>query len=142
MAVTSLGGGLLADRWIARGAPPIRVRRGFLVAGLTATAAILPTVLLPSTAWALAGLLLSCLAFGVYASNLFSLTQTLAGPDAAGRWTGLQNACGNVMGILSALITGWLVSKTGYFAIAFAAASAACCAGAASFWFLVREDDT
>jgi MFS transporter, ACS family, D-galactonate transporter len=141
MAITSLSGGILADRWIRRGASPIRTRRGFLVSGLSATALVLPATLLPSRGWALAGLLLSCLAFGIYASNLFSLTQTLAGPEAAGRWTGLQNACGNLMGILSSVITGWLVTATGQFAIAFLAASLSCLAGAASFWFLVSEGE-
>jgi len=67
------------------------------------------------------------------------LTQTLAGPEAAGRWTGLQNACGNLAGIASAVFTGWLVAKTGQFAMAFVAASVACLAGAGSFWFLIRE---
>ena len=139
MAFTSLGGGILADRLVARGHAPVPVRRGFLVGGLLTTAVLLPTVLLPGTKPAIAGLLLSCLAFGAYASNLFSLTQTLAGPEASGRWTGLQNACGNFAGIASAVITGWIVSVTGQFAVAFIAASAACLAGAASFGFLVRE---
>jgi MFS family permease len=140
MAIASLSGGVLADRWIGRGASPVRLRRGFLVSGLLATGVLLPTVLLPGIHWALAGLLISCLAFGTYASNLFALTQTLAGPEAAGRWTGLQNACGNLAGIASAVFTGWLVAKTGQFAVAFMAASVACLAGAASFWFLIRED--
>jgi MFS family permease len=139
MAIASLSGGVLADRWIARGAPPVPLRRGFLVCGLITTAVLFPAVLLPGIHWALAALLVACLGFGTYASNLFALTQTLAGPEAAGRWTGLQNACGNLAGIASAVFTGWLVSKTGGFTIAFLAASAACLGGAASFWFLVRE---
>ena len=82
----------------------------------------------------------------IYASNLFSLTQTLAGPGAAGRWTGLQNACGNVAGIVSPILTGWIVGRTGEFRIAFVAASLACLLGASSFGLLVsvpqppRED--
>ena len=79
--------------------------------------------------------------FGIYASNLFSLTQTLAGPEAAGRWTGFQNACGNLAGIVSPMLTGWLVSRTGGFAAAFLAASFACLVGAASFALLVREQE-
>ena len=42
MAVSSMAGGILADRWISRGGVPVRVRRGFLVTGLILTAAILP----------------------------------------------------------------------------------------------------
>jgi len=141
MAVSSLAGGVLADRWISRGGVPVRVRRGFLVTGLILTAAILPCVLLPRIEWAVAGLFVACLAFGIYASNLFSLTQTLAGPEAAGRWTGLQNACGNLAGIVSPMLTAWIVTRTGGFAAAFLAASLACLLGAASFGLLVREQE-
>jgi ACS family D-galactonate transporter-like MFS transporter len=139
MAVSSVSGGVLADRWISRGGSPVRVRKTFLVTGLTLTAVLIPWVLLPRLEWAVAGLLVSCFAFGIYASNLFSLTQTLAGPAAAGRWTGIQNACGNLAGIASPAITGWIVNRTGRFTLAFAAAAVACLAGAASFWFGVRE---
>ena len=140
MAVSSLTCGMLADRLISRGGSAVRVRRGFLVTGLLLTAVCLPTVLLPRVEFAVGGLCLACLVFGIYASNLFSLTQTLAGPEAAGRWTGLQNACGNLAGIVSPILTGWIVGRTGTFAFAFVAAGIACLAGAASFGLLVREE--
>jgi dipeptide/tripeptide permease len=117
------------------------VRKGFLVTGLVMTASLLPTVLLPRIEFAIAGLFLSCCAFGVYASNLFSLTQTLAGPEAAGRWTGLQNAVGNLGGVISPALTGWIIGRTGAFSVAFLAAGVACLLGASSFWLLVRERD-
>jgi MFS family permease len=139
MAVSSIAGGVLSDRLIARGAAPVRVRKGFLVTGLLLAAAAMPTVLLPRVEWALGGLLLTCLVFGIYASNVWSLSQTLAGAEAAGRWTGFQNAFANVAGVVAPALTGWIVMVTGRFAMAFAAAGAACLAGAASFWFLVRE---
>lgn len=125
MAISSISCGLLADRWISRGASPVRVRRGFLVTGLIMTAVLLPSTLLPRIEFAVAGLFMACLSFGIYASNLFSLTQTLAGPEAAGRWTGLQNACGNLAGIVSPVLTGWIVTRTGKFEIAFVAAGTA-----------------
>jgi hypothetical protein len=37
---------------------------------------------------------------GMSASNIWAITQTLAGPYAAGRWTGLQNFVGNLAGSL------------------------------------------
>lgn len=138
MALSSVTCGILADHWISGGASAIKVRRGFLVTGLIATAALLPTTLLPRIEFAVAGLFMACLSFGVYASNLFSLTQTLAGPEAAGRWTGFQNACGNLAGIASPLLTGWIVTRTGKFEIAFVAAGMACLLGACSFGFLIR----
>lgn len=140
MAVSSMTGGILADRWIARGGRPVKVRKVFPVTGLLVTSVILPLVLLPRLEFAVAGLFAACFTFGIYASNLFSLTQTLAGPEAAGRWTGFQNACGNVAGIVSPMLTGWLVTRTGGFTAAFIAASVACLLGAASFGLLVKEE--
>jgi hypothetical protein len=39
------------------------------------------------------------------------------------------------------MIAGWLVARTGHFAIPFLAASISCLAGAASFRFLVCAED-
>lgn len=142
MAVSSVSGGFVSDYFIKQGHPPILVRKAFLSVGLTLTALLLPTVLIPDTRGALAGLYLSCFGFGIYASNLFSLTQALAGSHAAGRWTGVQNCFGNMVGIASAVCTGWLVQKFGNFNFPFIAASAACLLGATSFWVLVREKRT
>lgn len=99
MAVSSLSGGILADGLISRGGSPVKVWKSFLVTGLLLTAAFMSSVLLPRVEWAVAGLLTTCFMFGIYASNLFALTQALAGPSAAGRWTGLQNAFGNLDGL-------------------------------------------
>lgn len=137
MVVSSLGCGLLADRLISKGRAAVKVRKGFLVAGLVLTAAFMWGVLAPQGELALASLMMACFTFGIYASNLYALTQALAGAGAAGRWTGLQNACGNLAGIASPIITGWIVQRTGSFAMAFVGAGIACLAGAASFGLLV-----
>ena len=137
MVVSSLGCGLLADRLISRGGSAVRVRKNFLVTGLLLTAVFMLGVLSPKGEFAIVSLMTACFTFGIYASNLFALTQALAGPGAAGRWTGLQNACGNVAGIVSPIFTGWIVERTGAFAMAFVCAGIACLAGAASFGLLV-----
>jgi MFS family permease len=141
MAVSSVSGGFISDYFIRHGRPAIAVRKTFLSVGLALTALLLPIVLIQDIRVALAGLYLSCFGFGIYASNLFSLTQALAGSHAAGRWTGVQNCFGNMVGIASAVCTGWLVQKTGSFSLPFIAASAACLIGATSFG-LVREKQT
>jgi MFS family permease len=141
MAVTSMGGGILADRLIVRGASAVRVRQAFVCAGLLSTAILLPLVLIPRIEWALTGLLVACFVYGIYASNLWALSQTLAGSHAAGRWTGFQNACANLAGVVAAMLTGLIVARTGQFALAFMGASFACLFGAASYWFLVRPSD-
>ena len=72
-------------------------------------------------------LMLACMSFGVYCSNHWAITQTLAGPLAAGRWTSIQNGVGNLSGIVAPWVTGVVVEKTGAFYLAFVV-SAACCA--------------
>jgi ACS family D-galactonate transporter-like MFS transporter len=141
MAITSMSGGILADRLIVRGASAVRVRKTIVSAGLLATALLLPLVLIPRIEWALAGLLVACFAYGIYASNLWALSQTLAGPTAAGRWTGFQNAFANTPGVVAPMLTGFIVARTGQFALAFVAASLACLFGAASYWFFVHSSD-
>jgi sugar phosphate permease len=137
MVVSSLGCGILADRLISKGGSAVKVRKGFLVAGLSLTAIFMLGVLSPRGELAITSLMIACFTFGIYASNLFALTQALAGTGAAGRWTGLQNACGNLAGIVSPMLTGWIVERTGTFAMAFVCAGIACLAGAASFGLLV-----
>ena len=85
-------------------------------------------------------LLLACAAIGLFSSNSWALTQTLAGPEASGRWTGIQNAVGNLGGVLSPFVTGWLVNRNGSFLLPFAIASLMLLLGAASYFFLVREE--
>ncbi len=140
MVVSSLSCGVLADWLISRGGSAVKVRKGFLVTGLSLTAAFMLGVLSTQGPLAIVSLMIACFTFGIYASNLFALTQALAGAGAAGRWTGLQNACGNVAGIVSPMLTGWIVERTGTFAMAFVCAGIACLAGAASFGLLVGNE--
>jgi MFS family permease len=141
MVIPSLGGGVLADSLIARGGAPVRVRKAFLAIGLGLTAFLLPLTVVSRIEFALAALYAACFTLGVYASNLFALTQSLAGPAASGRWTGLQNACGNVPGVVAPWVTGWIVQTTGRYFAAFIAAGISCLIGSACFGILVRESD-
>jgi len=141
MIVPSLGGGILADRLIAKGKSPVRVRRTFLSVGLLLTAVLLPLTVIDNIYFGLTSLYLACFSLGIYASNLFALTQSLAGAEASGRWTGLQNACGNIPGFIAPWLTGWIVETTGYYFWAFVGAGVSCLIGAFCFHFLVRESD-
>jgi MFS family permease len=57
-------------------------------------------------------LMVSFASMGVFTSNVWAITQTLAGPEAAGKWTGLQNAIGNVGSVVAPIVTGWIVTTT------------------------------
>jgi MFS family permease len=120
----SAAAGWLSDAWIASGATPNRARKTFAVLGLLICAATLPALALAPDAVAMVLLMLGFASMGVFTSNVWAITQSLAGPEAAGKWTGLQNAIGNVGSVVAPIVTGWVVATTGgHFLLAFVAAS-------------------
>lgn len=140
MAVSSVFGGWLSDRLIRGGASPTRVRKPFMLAGLIFCAiAMFSAAVAPDPRWCIFLLCVACASLGLYTSNVWAVTQTLAGPNAAGSWTGLQNAIGNMGAALSPALTGWLVQETGSYFSAFAAASLVLAGGVLSYVVLVRE---
>jgi MFS transporter, ACS family, D-galactonate transporter len=116
--------GWLSDRWIAAGADTTRVRKGFAGVGLTLSIVIIGVSIVSDQKIAMALLMLSCVAFGMYTCSLWSITQTIAGPMAAGKWTGLQNFTGNLAGVVAPWLTGVVLEKTGEFFWAFFLAAA------------------
>jgi sugar phosphate permease len=136
-ALASVLGGWGSDRWIRRGSSPTLVRKTFVVSGLLLTTLMLPSAIVRNVNVCIALLIAAYFAVGLYSSNHWAITQTLAGPVAAGRWTGLQNTCANIAGIAGPYATGWIVAKTGSFYAAFLAASVIVTVGAASYLFIV-----
>jgi MFS transporter, ACS family, D-galactonate transporter len=139
LAVSALVSGWFSDLWIARGGSPTRVRKTFTTAGLAIASCSCLAVVAFASDERLAVLFLfaTCAAAGFCTSNLWAITQTIAGPLAAGKWTGFQNCVGNFAGIVSPALTGFVVQRTGHFFWAFAATSAVLLAGALSWAFVV-----
>ena len=135
IAASCMISGWLSDRWIARGGSPTLVRKTFAGTGLVLSTIILPVALVRDEHIAMGLLMLACFSFGLFTSNIFAMTQTLAGPRAAGKWTALQNGFGNLAGVASPWFTGWVVERTGQFYLAFVVAAAVVLAGAALFVF-------
>lgn len=133
IAFSSVVCGRISDLWIARGGTPTRVRKTFTGAGLVLSTLILPVVVIRDPTWAMALLMVTCLCYGVFTSNLWAITQTLAGPRAAGKWTAGQNGVGNLAGVVAASLTGWLVQTTGHFYLPFLVTAAIALAGAGFF---------
>jgi len=132
-ALSSAASGWLSDRWIARGATPTRARKTFAGTGLVLSTMILPVCIVRDEHLAMALLMLTSLSFGLFTANSFAMTQTLAGPRAAGKWTGLQNGVANLAGVAAPWLTGWVVQETGEFYLAFVIAAAMVLAAAACF---------
>jgi MFS transporter, ACS family, D-galactonate transporter len=79
------------------------------------------------------------LGFGVFSSNHWAATQTLAGPLASGRWTGMENFTGNLAGPVAPVVVGMVVDRTGQYFAAFAVAAAITLVGAAAWTFVIRD---
>ncbi len=130
IAAATLAAGWISDRWIAAGGSPTRVRKTMVVGGLSCSTVILPVAAVRDPNVAIALLLAACIAFGTFTSNHWAITQTLAGPLAAGRWTSLQNGIGNLSGVVASWLTGLVVQQTHSFWAAFAVAAAVALTGA------------
>jgi MFS family permease len=127
--------GWLSDRAIAAGSAPSRVRKTCTGFGLGFATVILGVTAIPNQTASLILLLLACASYGVFASSHWAITQTLAGPLAAGKWTGLQNFVANLAGVAAPAITGFVVDSTGQFFWAFAVSAAVALAGAMIYTF-------
>ncbi len=136
-AVASALSGWLSDRWIAAGATPTLVRKSFTGGGIALAGIFLGLAPISGPILCIAAVILGVIFFGAAASNLWSITQTLAGPRAAGRWAGFQSFFGNMAGIVAPALTGFILQRTGHFLWAFAILVIFALVGAASTVFLV-----
>jgi MFS family permease len=129
--------GALADQAIAAGATPTRVRKTCVIAGLGLATSVVSVAVVRGSVASMACLMFACVAYGVFASSHWAIPQTIAGPVAAGKWTGLQNCLANFAGVAAPAITGFAVERTGHFFWAFAICSVVVLGGAAAYAFLL-----
>jgi MFS family permease len=123
-ALSALAMGWLADRWIRAGRSPTIVYKSIMAANhLAGIGCMIGMVMLPA-AGSIAALFVFEIVSGCSYPGLFAIPQILAGPRASARWVGMQNAAGNVAGLIAPAITGVLVDQTGLFDVAFALAAA------------------
>ncbi|MEQ1353595.1 MAG: MFS transporter [Candidatus Acidiferrum sp.] len=136
-AIFAIFCGWLSDRWIASGASPTLVRKTFTGGGLALAGLFIGLAEFSGTKACIAALILGVISFGALSSNLWAITQTLAGPVAAGRWTGFQNFVGNLAGIVAPWLTGFVLERTGHFSWAFGIMTGVALLGAGSWVFIV-----
>jgi MFS family permease len=124
IALSTMASGWFSDHLISKGHTPTRVRKGFTGIGLSLSTVILAVAVIRDENVAMALLFASCIFYGIFAPNLYAMTQTMAGPRAAGKWTGFQNGFGNLAGVAAPWVTGWVVQESGQFYWAFVVAAA------------------
>lgn len=133
----SLISGWLSDRLVERGGSPTFVRKMFAAGGLAGAIVIIGVPLLENQNASLYVLIFACISFGCYSSHPWLISQTLAGPAAAGRWSGMQNAIGNLAGVIAPWLTGRIVRDTGHFVYAFVVVSVILGLGATSYILMI-----
>ena len=129
--------GWISDRLIAAGRSPTLVRKSFAGIGAGAAGLFLLGCALTSPAVSLILLLMAFFTGGMCGSNIWAITQTLAGPRMAGRWTGFQNFLGNLAGVIAPATTGFVVQYTGHFIMAFLIMAIIATLGAISYFFVI-----
>lgn len=138
VAASSMLFGMLADWLIRRGGDAGRVRQAFVCFGMLGCGALmLPAVMVSSRVLANVFLIGAFICLGSWSSNNWALTQLLAGPQAAGKWTGIQNGMGNFAGILGPAISGYALQATHSFFAAFAIACGVLILGVCGYWIVI-----
>ena len=137
----TLLGGSLSDMLIASGFTPTLVRKCCACFGLGLCAlTLVPAALAPDIRITMVLLTASGFFFGFISSNVWAITQTLAGPLAAGQWTGIQNFIGNIPGMFGLWFTGWLIKASGgHYLPAFYVAAGFALAGVVCFGLIVQR---
>lgn len=137
-AVAELAGGWASDRLVRLGWNETRVRKGMITAGFATGLMLIPAALVGNLTASIV-LLAGGSLVGLSSPNLLVVFQACAPHDEVGMWMGFGNFIGNLGGVLSPIITGLLISKTGSFVPGFALAPVILIAGLLAYWFVVGE---
>jgi MFS transporter, ACS family, D-galactonate transporter len=129
--------GKLSDRWVAAGTSPTIVRKSLASSGNVGIGLFLAASGIAPDSIYLWTLALAGIFMGMSSCNIWSMTQTMAGPQMVGRWTGVQNFVGNFAGAVAPWLTGFLLDRTGHFSWAFFITTAVVWVGALSWIFIV-----
>ncbi len=139
MAIMAMAAGAAADWMIRRGSDPIRVRKGFTIAGLAVASTEIFGVMSGSPDIAVVFAIISLAGLGLATANYWALTQTLMPGAAIGRITGVQNFASNLSGIVAPIVTGFLIQITGSYEAPMIAVLVLLILGILAYTFLVRE---
>jgi MFS family permease len=141
-AVAALACGAWSDRWTRGGKSEATVRRfmmfgGQLVAAVSVFA--LPYARTPVQLAAVLGI--AGAATGVLSLNTYAVAQMFSGRRAAGTWVGVQNAFGNLSGIIGPIVTGIIVSDAGFTMACWATAAVAALGALWWIWGVPRIEE-
>ncbi len=123
-ALSAVAAGTAIDRWIARGGSAGGAYKSVMAAAHVGAVACMLAMAFGGRPLALGGMFLYQALTGAASPGVYAMPQILAGAAATGRWVGIQNALGNLAGVVAPALTGRLIGATGGFAAAFVVAAA------------------
>lgn len=129
--------GWFTDFFIRRNNTPTLVRKSAMAIGHMIAAIALACCAVATSQWYMLCLVAVGMGCGTARSGPFAFSQTLAGPRATGKWTGLQNGFVNLSGVVAPALTGVLVDRTGKFLVPLAIAVVMLVAGGLAWLFVV-----
>jgi MFS family permease len=121
--VTALLTGWLVDRYVRRGGSASLGWKLIMALAHGGCVVFMLMMAWGSQSTAVAAMFGFQLMMGASSAGVYVMGQILAGPKASGRWVGIQNSIGNVPGMISPALTGFIVQHTGHYELAFVAAA-------------------
>jgi MFS family permease len=138
-ALCALGTGWAIDRYIAKGGSSNGIYKSIMVAAHLGSALCLLCMAFGEKPLALAGVFVYQALCGASSPGTYAVPQVLAGPQAAGRWVGIQNSVGSLAGAVSPFVTGEIIQATGRFTNALLVAAVVMAVGVVGWtWMLPR----
>ncbi len=119
LALSAPLAGWLSDQWIASGASPTLSRKTFMAIGCLGSGGLYMICAVAGPRFTVMALILGTVVLGMAGSNCWAIAQILAGTQASGRWTGIQNFVGNLAGVAVSASTGYVLQRTGHMLGAF-----------------------
>ena len=135
--VSAISTGWLQDFWIRKGGTPTVVRKTAMAIGFSLAAVGVLGCALAGLHSYLPWLLAAGWGCGMTSPGLYAVPQTLAGPEAVGKWYGWQNGFGNFAGVIGPALTGFVLQRTGTFIAPFAITAGICVIGVVAWVWIV-----
>jgi len=138
-ALSAITTGWLSDSSIRSGYTPTLVRKATMAMSHTIAGIALTGCVLADSQWYRLCLVALGIGSGAARAGPLVFTQSLAGPHATGKWTGLQNGFANLAGVVAPALSGFLVDRTGKFLTPFAITALVLMAGGLAWVFWVER---
>jgi MFS family permease len=136
-ALSGLSAGWLTDRFIARAGSTNLAYKSVMALAHAGAVGCMLGIALGNAAWGIASIFIYQVLCGLSSPGTFAIPQILAGPRAAGRWVGIQNAIANLSGVVAPALTGLIVERTHHFTAAFVVAASVSVLGLIGWVWLI-----